>query len=110
MAASLAITRLLWICTSLAVLCICLLRPGTNESDTIVFMIYGMLALSIPAGFLVVGLVVMLVFVEEYSGLYFLDIESRVLGLIVVWSAFVTVGYIQWFILLPKISRLWRSR
>jgi len=58
-----------------------------------------MLALTFPSGILVAGAFALL------SSADAINMMNPVYGFSVTWSAFVLVGYIQWFKILPKIWR-----
>ncbi len=72
-----------------------------QERDSDVVLYFGMHALTFPSGFLVVWLLGAL-------GSIGFSLPSGVLGQYIFISIFVLAGYCQWFILLPKLVRLFR--
>ncbi len=70
-----------------------------------------MLLLAFPVSLLVAGLFAALAMLQEQSGVPLLDwIGSNHLGLCVMWLAFFAAGYVQWFVLLPRLCRMWKAR
>lgn len=98
---------LIWVLLSLAALGTTLyLFDGRPDSDVDTLLVYSMLLLSFPSGLLVV---------LGYSALSFglysvfsIVVENSYVSLSLSWLAFFTLGYIQWFKLLPYF--LERSR
>ena len=72
--------------------------PGPNSDAGVIFA-WSMLALTFPSGILVAGAYALL------SGADAINTMNPVYGFSVIWSAFVLVGYIQWFKILPTIWR-----
>lgn len=101
------ILKVVWVLCSVVVLAVTLssYAPGP-ASDAGIFLVYGMLILAFPGGFLVAGLFALVVVLQEQLGLPLLDvIDSNYIGFCVMWLAFFIVGYLQWFVLLPRLLR-----
>ncbi len=106
------VLRICWVLCSVTVLAITLVRyaPGP-ASDAGIFLVSGMLFLAFPVSLLVAGLFTLLVLLQERSGVPLLDwIGSNYLGFFVMWLAFFAAGYMQWFVLLPRLCRAWKAR
>lgn len=104
--------KIVWILCSVTVLIVTLVyyAPGP-ASDIGILLVYGMLFLAFPISLLVAGLFALLALLQEQSGIPLLDlIDSNYLGFFVMWLAFFTAGYAQWFVLLPHLYRRWKAR
>ncbi len=104
--------RILWVLCSFAVLAAAfvLLAQGA-ERDVAVLVIYGMLLLAFPASLLVAALFTGLILLQEQSGVPLLELmESSYVGLSTMWAVYFAAGYVQWFVLLPKILGKWKPR
>jgi hypothetical protein len=73
-----------------------------TAADSVLFLI--MLILTFPAGIIAIG------FAFVYSSLVLPDRCETPLDLVVLWSAFATVGYLQWFKFSPYLLEKWRKR
>jgi hypothetical protein len=67
-----------------------------KAADTL--LILAMSALTFPSGFAAIGFTIL------YSSQLLSDRPTNSWDLIIIWIVFVTVGYIQWFKLLPWIA------
>ena len=104
-------TRVVWLVASVAVLVITLwLYDPQTARDADVVLVYGMLALAFPAGFVVAAFVAVLAYAEEATGVPLINANygRGMIGLM--WFCFVVVGYLQWFRLLPWLMEKWRTR
>ena len=96
--------RALWIGATILVLAITLYAfDGKPNSDIGVFFAWCMLILSFPS-----GLLVPLVHVALFDGLS-IPVETSYLSLVLDWIGFFALGYMQWFVLLPWLSRKWKT-
>lgn len=104
--------KALWVLCSVAILGVTLYSYVSHTgSDIGVFLVYGMLFLAFPSSLLVAGLIALLVFIQERLGVSLLDlIESNRAGFCVMWLAFFTVGYWQWFKFVPWLWCKWKTR
>lgn len=66
-----------------------------KAADTI--LLFAMLALTFPAGYVAVGLAFV------YSSLLLPDRGVNPMDLAILWSAFFAIGYLQWFKLVPYL-------
>ena len=103
--------RILWIIASIAMLIVTLLFYNpTLGRDADLLMVYGMLFLCFPSGFLVAGLFASLAILEESLKIPFLNMDYGSMSIFIIWFCFFVVGYIQWFKLLPFLIDKWQSR
>jgi hypothetical protein len=103
--------KIIWILCAVSVLAVTLARyspdPGT---DIGVFLAYGMLILAFPSSLLVIGLLTLLVMLQDRSGIQFLDaLGSNYVSYSLLWLAFFIAGYLQWFALIPFLWRKWKA-
>ena len=80
--------------------------PATRDAELI--LVYGMMLLSFPAGQLFAIIVAASAYVAESMG-YKPILPGRYLGICFEWIAFFAIGYVQWFVFLPRLIRRWRS-
>jgi hypothetical protein len=67
-----------------------------------------MMALSFPASFLVVAA---LVLAGTYLGLFGLALPaSSRPEMTATWFLFLVAGYVQWFVVVPRLVRRWQGR
>ncbi len=62
-----------------------------------------MLILTFPAGYIAIGFIMLYSFVMPGRAMGQLDV-------VIFWSVFAVVGYLQWFKLLPYLIKKWRNR
>lgn len=79
-------------------------EPNAKESDAAVFFALMMTFLTFPAGLIVMGLVAIGVSMSNAHALLNSD-----LSFVVFWVLLVCVGYLQWFVFLPKIVKRLRN-
>ena len=101
--------RMAWIvvCVLALIACVPTYNATTNrDNDILLYLV--MIALAFPSSYLVVFL---------YSGLLMLHVPPLPLGRVemsVFWVGFFGVGYVQWFVVMPWITRVvrrvWRTR
>jgi hypothetical protein len=103
---TIAILRSGWMVLSLAVLFYCLyVFDGRPNSDSEQVLIILMFVLSFPAAFVAGGIAVGIAFVSEH--LLHAPLNASRLEMFFVWILFSMLGYLQWFVLVPRIwSRL----
>jgi hypothetical protein len=108
------VRKLVWVLAQVLWLAICLAsligayKAYRGVSDWQVEEDLGleMMALSFPASFVVVA---GLILAGMLLGLFGLGLPaSSKPEMIATWVLFVTAGYIQWFIVVPRIPRWWR--
>jgi hypothetical protein len=105
------LTRILWLLASVAVLVITLyLYHPQTARDADLFLVYGMLLLAFPSGFLVAAFIALLAYVEEASGVPLINANYGRGTIVVIWLCFVVAGYLQWFKLLPWLGEKRRAR
>lgn len=81
---------------------------GKPNSDAGTLLIYAMLVLSFPISFVFAAV--------ETGGLWLIseitgrDVPTTYLFLVVTWLGFFAVGYVQWFVLVPKLLEKLRAR
>jgi hypothetical protein len=105
------ILKIVWVLSAVGVLVTTLMTysPG-SRSDAGIFLVYGMLFLTFPSGWLVVGLVTGMAILQDRLGEPFLDaLGSNHMGHVGLWCAFFTAGYFQWFLLIPFLRRKWNA-
>jgi hypothetical protein len=102
------VARAAW--TAIAVACLVftqyILHSPASDAQTAASsaLLFTMLILAFPAGIVAIG------FAFVYSTLILPDRGVRSLDLIVLWSAFAAIGYLQWFKLFPILIEKWRLR
>ena len=101
--------KLAWVLIAFAALVASLiLFDGRPNSDADILLGYAMLALSFPMGMLMAAtLSVLARMLVEAGGYVF---TTSYLALIVEWLVFFIVGYLQWFVLVPRVWRWWETR
>ena len=94
----LTVSKFVWIAVCLLDFAICVsFYNSTTNRDNDVVLYLTMIALAFPSAYIVVFL---------YSGLQMLHVSPLPLGRVemsVLWSAFIVVGYVQWFVILPWV-------
>lgn len=106
------VLKVVWVLSSVTVLIVTLFHyaPGP-EADIGIFLVYGMLFLAFPISLLVAGLFAGMALLQDQLGIPLLDlIGSNYIGFSVMWLAFFSAGYVQWFVLLPLLWRKWKAR
>lgn len=99
------VCKTLWVMAAIAILLATLnFYDGKELSDVWVFLTWLMLILSFPTGTLV-SLAHFLI-----GDLFATTIKTSYLSLGVEWVVYFTLGYVQWFVLLPWLWRKWKSR
>ncbi len=81
-------------------------RTLRNESQ--IYLIIGMAILSFP-----LGLFYMYLFALVVYGLDSVSVnlhQHETLEVLILWGGFVISGYLQWFVILPHIREMFRSR
>jgi hypothetical protein len=100
--------RTIWIVLAVVVLAVTLLNfdPESNP-DISIFLFYAMLVLSFPAGLLLAGILSYgTIALHSMLGI---EIGSNHGSILVMWIAFLVVGYGQWFVLLPYLRSRFRK-
>lgn len=93
------VAKLLWILAAVALYLstLALHANSPENADADVFLVYGMLVLSAPLGLFV--LLIIAAFLLHADGLALSWYASNT----IIWLTLVATGYVQWFILVPKI-------
>jgi hypothetical protein len=93
------VAKLVWVLVTVALYLstLALYANSPVNSDADVLLIYGMLVLSAPLGLFV--LLIIAAFLLHADGLALSWYASNT----IIWLTLVTSGYVQWFILIPKI-------
>lgn len=96
--------KIAWLTLCLLVLITTLLNyDGKPNSDVDIFMIWGMLLLSFPFGFLAaLALSLFSYIVFEF---FEVVIATSIVSIIMIWSVYLMFGYVQWFIILPVLRK-----
>jgi len=96
--------RVTWTTCSVLVLLVTLYAyDGTPRSDAEILLIYGMLVLAFPAGFLASLLMVgVLVLIEAIVGR---ATQTSYASIVLEWICLTAAGYFQWFKLVPWLYR-----
>lgn len=102
------VIRGLWVALAVTVL-VSSLRAydGTPDSDAEEFMVWCMLALSAPAGLIYAALFA--AFASALHARWQIVISASYLEISVSWCALLALGYLQWFVLGPRLFRWLRS-
>jgi len=99
------IVKILWMILSVLVLLISLYSyDGSQNSDIGIFYSWSMLILSFPA-----GLIVSALYVVMYD-VFSIVIQTSYLSIIIDWSLFFILGYLQWFVLIPALIKKYKSK
>ena len=97
--------RTMWIAVSIAVLIVTLnFYNSQTGNDADLFLIYGMLFLTFPLGFVVAVFFALLAYIETLTGISLVNIAYGKLTITIFWACFFAVGYLQWFKLIPYIA------
>lgn len=103
--------KIAWLALSCLILIITLsFFDNQTNSDIEGFLIYSMLLLTFPSGlivqcFIFVGWYIFINLLNSYE----ISFCVSYLYLIIVWLFLFTIGYIQWFYLLPLIYRYYKN-
>lgn len=109
---ALAILKSCWTVACVLVLAVTLYAGSQKEgSDIGIFLIGCMTVLAFPASILVSGVMALVIWLEEGTGVRVLDVvTSNDIGFALLWLAYFVAGYLQWFLLLPWLWRKWKSQ
>jgi hypothetical protein len=103
------LARACWIIACVIILVVTVAKyDGKPNSDIADFEAWTMLVLSFPLGWLAVALFVGVARIGEYW--YKAEIPTSYTYLIIMWGLWFTIGYLQWFMLLPWTIRRLRER
>lgn len=82
-----------------------ILRSPASDAQTAAgsILVLIMLILTFPAGYIAIGFIMLYSFVMPGRAMGQMDV-------VVFWSIFAVVGYLQWFKLLPHLVKKWRGR
>jgi hypothetical protein len=112
---SLVVRKLIWVFAQIAWLSICLASligaykayRGISDWQVEEGLGFEMMALSFPSGFVAVAGVILAGMSLRLFGLA-LPASSKP-EMFVTWLLFVIAGYVQWFIVVPRIPRWWKG-
>ena len=109
------IIQVIWIALALGVLCVALpLYEQESKKDANIFFVYGMLILTVPIGYIVIGFLVLAVGLDSDSMRFLQNSPLKEsVALVFLWLLLVGAGYWQWFCLLPnglKLILSWSKR
>lgn len=103
--------KVIWIACSIAVLAVTLRHDVVDTPNDIgIFLAYGMLILTFPIGFAVSAIIALLAYLHEQWNFSLNLLDRQYVGFSVMWFAFFVAGYWQWFVLLPRLWRKWKTR
>jgi len=101
--------RAAWVVLSLAVLLYCqYVYDGKPNSDAEEVLILAMFVLSFPASFAAGAMAVAVAYVSEY--ILHTPVHTGRLEMVGVWFLFSILGYLQWFMLIPRAWLRWKNR
>ena len=101
--------KIIWLSVNIMIL-LYLLYLSTKGTDWGMVFAFIMYAMTFPIGFVVPYIYI---FIDKYTDInmvYFRESYPIMEGIILPWSLFLIVGYLQWFILIPKIKKWWKKR
>lgn len=98
--------KLIWLCGALAILLSTFALYGNSpkNSDADALLVYGMLVLSAPLGLFILFPLAAFLLHADGSALSWYQSNSMI------WLVLASSGYIQWFVLAPKISQRLSAR
>jgi hypothetical protein len=103
--------RLGWIAAAIAFLAWALLRfDGSSNWDGEEVLVYAMIALGFPSSMVAVGVVAAAYAILDITA--GIQIATSRAEMLFAWSVMATVGYLQWFTLVPwlvGVFRRWRE-
>ena len=100
--------KIIWFIFNIAILIYFSYIHVTIHYDAVIPFFYLMLLMTFPTGFIVPYISYLLSFILPFIG-----VESPymvIYDIVIPWLFFVPIGYIQWFILLPKIRKYLKSK
>jgi hypothetical protein len=101
------LVRVVWLGLAVALLYLTVLRPNPPEDAFIVFG-WGLIALAFPSVwllFLVIGVVFW-----AAAKFFALDLYRGMVAATLLWGAVISVGYLQWFVWLPRSLQWAKAR
>lgn len=105
------IRKVVWSTASIALLAVTLGSYDQNLGrDADLLMLYGMLTLSFPAGFLVAGFFAFAAYLEDVFRIPLINSYYGPIMISLIWLCFFVIGYLQWFKLVPYFIRKFRTR
>jgi hypothetical protein len=99
----------LLLATSVYFLTLSLYDGTATTSDSELILVYGMIVLSFPTSLLILLTVGLFGLLAVAAGAEF-SIPTNYLVLTIEWIIFLGCGYMQWFVLLPRAWRRWKTR
>jgi len=80
------------------------LWQSPQAHDVSLFFLGAMIVLTFPSGLLLLALVALLTLTDFTRGV--LDwLSSALIGHLVIWAAMVALGYLQWFVWIPRLAK-----
>ena len=99
--------RVVWVILCLAVLAYCQYAfDGKPNSDAEEVLIILMLILSVPASFVAGAIAVGVAF--SFERLMHSPLQTTRLEMLFTWALFFAAGYVQWFMLAPRVWSKWQ--
>lgn len=99
----------LLLATSIFLLTLSIYDGTATTRDAELILVYGMIFLSFPTGLLILLATGLVGHLAVAAGMEF-SIPSNYLVLTIEWIIFLSSGYLQWFVLLPRAWRRWKTR
>ena len=84
------------------------LFDGDPNSDIDVFLIWSMLALSFPSSIVCAVVFSSIAYVLYQSAA--ITVPTTYLSMFLLWAAFFLVGYWQWFVLGPRLEKMFSNK
>jgi hypothetical protein len=101
--------RTIWILLAVVVLSVSLANfDRESNPDISIFLFYGMVVLSFPTG-LILAAILSIATIGLHS-VFGVEIASNFGSIVVMWLAFLAVGYWQWFVLVPYLRLRLKNR
>jgi hypothetical protein len=80
-----------------------------GHKDGLIVFTYIMLLISFPFGFIFIYIILIVEYLFKTLNIDIPRPPNEEVLLLIEWVEFVIAGYIQWFIIIPKIKNWWRS-
>ena len=101
--------KLIWLllCISSLILTLYLFKfCGSDDSEII--LIYSMIFLTFPIGFIAAMILTGLIFISEHN--FGIIVVTSAFFIVTEWIFFLLFGYLQWFVLIPKVISVTKKR
>ena len=102
-------TRIIWTLLAVVVLSVTLANfDQESNPDISIFLFYGMVVLAFPTGLLLAA--ILSIGTIGLHSVFGVEIPSNYGSIVVMWLAFLAVGYWQWFVLVPYLRLRLKKR